>query len=111
MKDLDQLFKTAILKDSVEPPSLYFEDQIMNQIEVLDFKRKNAHQSQKLSLLFFTLGTVFGLAFSISLPYLNLVELGEESSVLIWCLQAGFLGLLLGAAIYFKRKLYKPQIG
>jgi len=91
----DQLLGSLIKKNLVEAPSTDFDDNLMRCIEKEAAKGTSQTKNMKISMLFFVLGTGFGLLVSHLLPMLGETVAGMNTRTIVLGFQVVYIILIL----------------
>ncbi|WP_316791176.1 hypothetical protein [Pedobacter frigoris] len=91
----NQLLGSLIKKSLVEAPSTDFDDNLMRCIAIEASKKTSLTNNLKMSILFFVLGTGFGLLVSHLLPMLGKTLLGMDSKSVVLIFQLLYMILIL----------------
>ncbi|WP_316819194.1 hypothetical protein [Pedobacter nyackensis] len=91
----DQLLGSLIKRSLVEAPSPDFDNNLMLRIEKEASKGTSLNSNMKMSMLFFMLGTGFGLLVSHLLPILGETLIGIDIKTVVLIFQLLYIILIL----------------
>jgi hypothetical protein len=95
MESNDRVFSKMMQKSRLEMPYSDFEDNVMRRIEVESKFQRSISKSTQLSVLFFLLGTGFGLMINIFLSQSGTAFFGIYSDKIILFSQAAYILLVV----------------
>ena len=93
-KNENELFTSLLSESKLEMPFSDFEDMVMYEIEQKEISKSSISKDLKLSLIFFVLGTIFGVVISILLQQLEKPVFGINPKVLSLFFQITFAVIL-----------------